>query len=45
MIRKYVVLTISSGFLMALGLNCLPNIGFSGSQLLTTFGLGGILGL
>lgn len=45
MVRKYIALVVSSGFVMALGLNCLPNIGFSGTQILNQFGLGSVTGL
>lgn len=39
------LLLMSGGFTMALGLNCIPNIGFSFSSILNQFGLGGLLGV
>lgn len=44
MARKFAMLALlSGGFTMALGLNCLPNIGTSFSGILNGLGLGNIL--
>lgn len=44
MTRKFAALALlSTGFTMALGLNCLPNIGTSFSGILNTLGLGNLL--
>lgn len=43
MIRKFAALALlSTGFTMALGLNCLPNIGTSFQGILDNFGLGNL---
>lgn len=46
MTRKFLTLAVlSSGFVMALGLNCLPNIGTSFAGLFGNLGLGNLTGL
>ncbi|GMU80499.1 MAG: hypothetical protein IT450_19215 [Phycisphaerales bacterium] len=45
MVRKFATLALmTSGFTMALGLNCLPNIGTSFQGILDNFGLGDLFG-
>jgi len=46
MTRKFTALALlSTGFTMALGLNCLPNLGTSFQGILDNLGLGNLTGI